>query len=98
MFNRELANRTLAYIREHLDEWDQSRWDKCFAGAVLKVSGYKLEGMKVYSDGRWVGRIPSMARDLLGVSVYGNDHLFADYNNLEDLERIVVELSEADNA
>lgn len=103
MFNTELANRTLDYIRTHPDEWNQDRWDECFAGIAVKLAGYKLSdgdfSNVVDDDGHFVGFIRVVAEDVLGITdtYFGRCPLFDHVNKLEDLERIVAELSEADN-
>lgn len=37
MANAEGLQKTLEYIKEHPNEWDQIRWTTCFAGISLRV-------------------------------------------------------------
>lgn len=46
MANTEGLHKTLEHIKEHLGDWDQYRWNTCFAGVALQV----LRGAVVEAD------------------------------------------------
>lgn len=98
-FNTELANRTLDYIREHPNEWNQIDWRKCFAGIALKLQGFTINlTAAVYdSDGKYLGGVRTVASQELGFDYYWDTaNLFSHSNTLEDLERIIQSLGDTE--
>ncbi len=110
MPNVELLTRTLEYIKEHPDKWDQKVFRSscgtkfCFAGHAVALSGARwLSGPDTYerylvesSPGAEPIWVSHYTGDVLGLTEDQRDALFACANTLGDLERVVGEL--IDNA
>lgn len=102
MANVEQLQKTLEHIKEHPGSWSQLLWSHCFAGLTLKLNGEEPVGMP--GD-----VIRDRASELLGLELVsrpcacgcgqeaaGGHELFAADNTLNDLERIVQELTAAE--
>lgn len=104
--NVELLDRTLAYIEEHPEEWDQKEWvcgsTACFAGNALLLEG--LERIRT-SNGRLLSRtdlqVPSTgasveiaetAKCALGLTDMQARTLFAGFNNMAALRQMVANI------
>jgi hypothetical protein len=103
MANIHGLNKVLEYIKANPTEWDQVRWSSCFAGTTLRVlmgaelaepdcCGYRhdlvLDGVVITPL-----HIATMALDMLDLTSEWETRLFNACNTLQDLERIVAEIS-----
>jgi hypothetical protein len=108
MANTKLLHRTLEYIKANPESWDQCRWTMCFAGITLRLAGEaelstdecSCCGDLLTPDGVVLGPdvIEASAQRLLGLGTVPTVALFQSWNTLDDLERIVRELTEAEPA
>jgi len=54
--NDELIDQVMGHLREHPQEWNQSRWvsdcgtQMCFAGHAMLMSGYTIRFMEGFDD------------------------------------------------
>jgi hypothetical protein len=103
MANIHGLNKVLEYIKANPTEWDQTRWHTCFAGTTLRVlMGAELtdpdccnlcRGLVLDGDVIPSFAIAEMALDMLDLGPEWEHRLFNACNTLEDLERIVAEIS-----
>lgn len=104
MPNVDLLQRTLAEIEAHPEQWDQFRYDKCFAGTAVRLDG------GVWPEGCVVAVVPvpedppeivhngivyvdRRAQRILGLTDIQIGPLVFGFNTLDDLRRIVAELT-----
>jgi hypothetical protein len=99
MINTDLLTKTLAYIEEHPEEWNQENWrcgtQCCFAGHAALLAGWQW--VNNWSHGMTNGNNPNaavecVATDELGLCPNEARKLFVATNTLDDLRRIVTEL------
>jgi len=102
--NAELAYAVLDRIDADPESWDQTIWScnttACFAGHAVQLSGGILDyELVVEGPGDLGGRsVEEAAYRVLGISADaswlhdGNDWLFAQDNDREDLGRLVAEI------
>lgn len=108
MPNTDLLHRTLAAIEANPDDWNQGDWRKCFAGKAAELAGGQwvdATGNELVLE----REDPDWCRDLgetfSGTRAYrvlglrdadeGTRGLFVSTNTLDDLRRIVGELTGA---
>lgn len=100
MLNVELMERTMTYIRDHPEEWDQKTFvsacgtTHCFAGTALRLSGETV----LYGDGLVSGK---QAELLLGLTSGQACEVFynftADVDELALVVKDVINESQAEN-
>lgn len=105
--NVELLQETLAYIKAHPKEWDQTEWfcgtSACFAGWAAVLAGHKRMGRHTFSvmnpeTGRR-GYVWNVATRELGLTDTQASELFAGGNDFYALEQVVGRLTDlAQNA
>lgn len=102
MADTEGLHKTLEHIKANPGEWDQSRWNSCFAGVALQVlRNAVIEGddcsccnlLKL--DGR---TLPSwetleLAREALSLTAGQAAQLFSGDNRLDELTSLVAEFT-----
>lgn len=103
MANIEGLQKTLEYIKEHPNEWDQGSWSNCFAGASLRVlkgaviveSGCCAACDDLEVDGSVVAgfSLAALAQEALGLTLEQRSALFHGDNDLDDLTRLVAEFT-----
>lgn len=101
MIKADKANRTLDFIRDNPKEWSQGTWEKCFAGITLRLEGVDPDGLPADDVERAAGEILGLKMlkcDCCDVFRAIDKGLFDGDNTLEDLERIVKELTENEPA
>lgn len=102
MANAELLHKVLRHIKDNPSEYDPVRWHRDFAGwtlrleagAEVRTDGCDIETM-FDADGNRVGvsDIGPWAIRLLGISVDQSFKLFCASNTVDDLERVVREIT-----
>ncbi len=97
MPNVELLEKTLKYIEEHPEEWDQAEWFcgtvACFAGHVVGLARCdELQGVGSY-PGSVIAR---EAQNLLEINDDAAEFLFEAGHGLEDLKNIVTAMISPD--
>lgn len=112
MLNVELLNKTMTYIKDHPESWDQAYWIinnycgtvGCFAGWACMLSGADI---KIPQKNAYYGTIQvngttrnvqDFAREVLGLDSAKSGALFCSDNSMEDLERMVKHLNDHPDA
>lgn len=96
MPNVELIQRVLDYITVHPEEWNQQRWETCFAGTTVRLSGDEMtprrHSLHVYFHtlGEYIA---SRAMMLLDLSTVHAMRMFSERNTLADLYRLANEFT-----
>lgn len=103
MANVELLQKTLQYIKDHPEEWNQSSWDcgttACFAGwacrlAIMENETLFAEYGRYWEKKGWESSFPynfieQLAKDVLDIDHDDANNLFSSTNTLNTLEEIV---------
>lgn len=106
---RQLRHATLAYIRDHPDEWEQGAWrcrtGMCYAGTATMLAGGTFPfpatavatdaGLVDTPDGRRL-RISDWAASILGLDPGQEADLFSVSNTLAALTQIVARIDVAE--
>lgn len=103
--NVPLLRKTLEHIEAHPGEWDQENYRcgsaACFAGHAALLAGGEwdrpnepLDDYLAPSSDRPFETADERAVSVLGLEQWQADRLFDGGNSLDDLRRIVAELSE----
>lgn len=108
MANAELLQRTLEHIKANPEQWDQWRFIDCFAGWTVRLNTPNVTTRVQASDcgpeccpsylvliddaGERIG-VSDMAMELLELTPDQASELFRGDNEMDDLERIVSELT-----
>jgi hypothetical protein len=105
MVNAPLMFKTLDYIHEHPEAWDQGEWaarshcgtTACFAGTAVILAGYDfdfcytdVDATDVLTNGL---SIREVARIELGLSYPEANQLFYGGNTLHDIEDLVAQIT-----
>jgi hypothetical protein len=99
--NVELLERTLTYIRDHPEEWDQGHWicntTACFAGHAILLDGVEITNRLPSNWGMYSTRsgeidVSVSAEQRLGLTRQQANTLFWCKNRLDDLERIAKDI------
>lgn len=103
MANKELLRKVLQHIKTNPGDYDAARWHKDFAGWTLRLA---LPGVEARTDSLdierlfdaegeviWIQDIGPWASKLLGINAEQAAQLFCGANTIEDLGRIVGEIS-----
>jgi hypothetical protein len=101
--NSELLHKVLRHIKDNPDQYDAVRWHRDFAGWTLRLA---LPGTEVRKDSCdietmfdtdgnrvWISDIGPWAKELLGLKPSQASRLFCGANTIDDLERIVAEIT-----
>lgn len=110
--NVALLEETLTYIRDHPEEWDQTKWvcgtAACFAGRAALLSGHTVPQTHTTHVTDMVGwfrtdgdeRVGEVAERELGITFDQAEDLFNATNTMDDLEHVVKNIineSQAEN-
>lgn len=98
MVNAERLQQTLEHIKANPEGWDQATWRTCFGARALKLDGQEPMAMSVSAIRAAVHELLGLERELVPCcddcgDVLGDHKLFDGHNSLDDLERIVQELT-----
>lgn len=103
MANNELLHKVLQHIKDNPDQYDAVRWHADFAGWTLRLAMPGIEVRKdscdieTMFDGNgervWIADIGPWAQRLLGLDMGQAAQLFCGANDLDDLTRIVAEIT-----
>lgn len=83
MANAVAMRRGLDYLKEHIEEWDQNHWTKCYAAMVMKAHNPN------YDNSTYPSEVEVDARELLGIGWDETQKFFSFARSLDYLEELV---------
>lgn len=103
MANKELLHKVLQHIKANPEQYDAVRWHADFAGWTLRLAvpgvGIRKDGCDIETmfdaEGNrvWISDIGPWAVQLLGLDGEQGAALFSSTNTIDDLSRLVGELT-----